>query len=81
MHDVVLLGGHRLPRRWWRSRTRVTVQAYEDTGGLAPGDAGGTPPGAPSRPDWALACSAAVFDGLLRPLSRAGDWLLPGAGP
>lgn len=56
----------------------LTVQAYEDTGGLAPGasvTALGRPLSAPLGPHLL----GGVFDGLLRPLSDAGDWLGPGA--
>ena len=56
----------------------LTVQAYEDTGGLAPGasvTALGRPLSAPLGPHLL----GGVFDGLLRPLSEAGDWLGPGA--
>ncbi|WP_284532467.1 V-type ATP synthase subunit A [Nocardioides sp. T2.26MG-1] len=56
-----------------------TVQAYEDTGGLAPGAtvaALGRPLSAALGPHLL----GGVFDGLLRPLSEAGEWLEPGAG-
>jgi V/A-type H+-transporting ATPase subunit A len=57
----------------------LTVQAYEDTGGLGPG----APAAALGRPLSAALgphLLGGVFDGLLRPLSEAGDWLGPGAG-
>lgn len=56
----------------------LTVQAYEDTSGLAPGDlaaASGRPLAAALGPHLL----GGVFDGLLRPLSGAGDWLAPGS--
>ncbi|HEU5333363.1 MAG TPA: V-type ATP synthase subunit A [Actinocrinis sp.] len=52
----------------------LTVQAYEYTGGLAPGDparAEGHPLSAALGP----ALLGGVFDGLLRPLAQAGTWL------
>ena len=52
----------------------ATVQAYEYTGGLAPGDpavARGEPLSAPLGPHLL----GGVFDGLLRPLAGAGTWL------
>ena len=57
---------------------RVTVQAYEDTGGLAPGD----PARALRRPLSARlgpGLLGQVFDGLLRPLSSA-PMFLDGSG-
>jgi V/A-type H+/Na+-transporting ATPase subunit A len=56
--------------------TRVTVQAYEYTGGLAAGDrvaAVGRPLSARLGPDLL----GGVFDGLLRPLTSAPTWLVP----
>ena len=79
MHDVVLLGAHRLPAEVVAITDRgVTAQAYEDTGGLAPG-AGVVPLGAPLSARLGPGLLGSVFDGLLRPLSQVGDWLLPGA--
>lgn len=79
MSDVVALGPHRLQGEVVGVRSdRVTVQAYEDTGGLAPGAAAvstGAPVSAPLSPGLL----GGVFDGLLRPLSAAGTWLSPGA--
>ena len=57
----------------------LTVQAYEDTGGLAPG-APATALGRPLSASLGPHLLGGVFDGLLRPLSDAGDWLEPGAG-
>ena len=69
MSDVVALGDAELPGEVVAiDGERVTVQAYEYTGGLAPGD-----PVAPAgRPLSALlgpGLLGGVFDGLLRPLS------------
>ncbi len=81
MYDVVLLGEHRLPAEVVAITDRgVTVQAYEDTGGLAPGDPV-VPQGGPLSVRLGPGLLGSVFDGLLRPLSRAGIWLLPGAPP
>jgi V/A-type H+-transporting ATPase subunit A len=55
----------------------LVVQAYEYTGGLTPGQpvvATGRPLSARLTPDLL----GQVFDGLLRPLSSAGTWLVPG---
>ena len=57
----------------------LVVQAYEYTGGLSPGQpvvATGRPLSARLTPDLL----GQVFDGLLRPLSSAGTWLVPGRG-
>jgi V/A-type H+-transporting ATPase subunit A len=79
MYDVVLLGEHALPGEVVAiSDGRVTVQAYEDTGGLAPG-AAVEPQGGPLSATLGPGLLGAVFDGLLRPLSGAGTWLVPGA--
>ena len=79
MSDVVALGSQRLPGEVVGIRVgRVTVQAYEDTGGLSPGavaDSSGAPVSARLGPGLL----GGVFDGLLRPLSTAGAWLTPGA--
>ncbi len=81
MYDVVLLGKPRLPAEVVAITDRgVTVQAYEDTGGLAPGDLV-APQGGPLSARLGPGLLGSVFDGLLRPLSQAGNWLLPGAPP
>ncbi|AZP15420.1 V-type ATP synthase subunit A [Streptomyces aquilus] len=80
MYDLVALGQTGLPGEVVAIRdTVVTVQAYEYTGGLAPG--------MPVRPLHRPLSAAlgpgllgGIFDGLLRPLSAAGAWLKPGAG-
>lgn len=55
-----------------------TVQAYEYTGGLAPGDVA-VPSGEPLSAWLGPALLGGVYDGLLRPLLGAGTWLAPGA--
>ncbi|MEZ5115006.1 MAG: V-type ATP synthase subunit A [Candidatus Nanopelagicales bacterium] len=57
---------------------RATVQAYEYTGGLAPG-ALVTPRGEPLSAPLGPGLLGGVYDGLLRPLDGAGTWLSPGA--
>lgn len=79
MYDVVLLGENQLPGEVVAiTDRRITVQAYEDTGGLAPG-APVSSLGAPLSARLGPGLLGAVFDGLLRPLSGAGTWLVPGA--
>lgn len=57
-----------------------TVQAYEYTGGLTPGDpASGR--GAPLSALLGPHLLGGVFDGLLRPLRSAGAWLAPERPP
>ncbi len=79
MFDVVEVGESRLPGEVVAIRAEVaTVQAYEYTGGLAPGAPArsrGEPLSAPLGPHLL----GGVFDGLLRPLSRVGVWLDPAA--
>ena len=78
MFDVVALGARRIPGEIVAiADERVTVQAFEDTGGLCPGapaDGLGVPLSARLGPGLL----GGVFDGLLRPLSGAGTWLVPG---
>jgi V/A-type H+-transporting ATPase subunit A len=78
MFDVVTLGDRRLYGEVVSIEDGlVTIQAYEDTGGLAPGDpvaSTGLPLSASLGP-WLL---GGIFDGLLRPLATAGPWLVPG---
>ncbi len=79
MAEVVELGEPRLPGEVVAiDALRATVQAYEYTGGLAPGDpvaARGAPLSAPLGPHLL----GGIFDGLLRPLAGAGPFLRPGA--
>ena len=80
MHDIVELGADHLPGEVVAIRADVaTVQAYEYTGGLAPGAPArsqGEPLSAHLGPDLL----GGVFDGLLRPLGNAPAWLEPGRG-
>ncbi|WP_405577272.1 V-type ATP synthase subunit A [Streptomyces sp. NBC_01092] len=79
MYDVVSLGPAGLPGEVVAiSGDVVTVQAYEYTGGLAPGQTA-LPQGRPLSVWLGPELLGGIFDGLLRPLSGAGDWLLPGA--
>jgi V/A-type H+-transporting ATPase subunit A len=75
MFELVGLGHARVPGEVVAIRgDRATVQAYEYTGGLAPGDPAvsyGEPLSAPLGPHLL----GGVFDGLLRPLMDAGTWL------
>ena len=79
MSEVVELGPLRLPGEIVSINHDIaTVQAYEYTGGLAPGDATtarGEPLSARLGPDLL----GGTFDGLLRPLDAAGTWLTPGS--
>jgi V/A-type H+/Na+-transporting ATPase subunit A len=77
MGEVVELGRHGVPGEVVTIRGEVsTVQAYEYTGGLAPGDpARGS--GAPLSVLLGPHLLGDVFDGLLRPLRHAGAWLEP----
>lgn len=76
MHDMVLLGEDRLPGEAVAIHGDVvTVQAYEYTGGLTPGHPA-APQGGPLSVRLGPSLLGGVFDGLLRPLTRAGDLLL-----
>jgi V/A-type H+/Na+-transporting ATPase subunit A len=78
MYDIIELGPNRLPGEVVAIRGDVTtVQAYEYTGGLAPGSPArslGEPLSARLGPHLL----GGVFDGLLRPLAGAPAWLEPG---
>ena len=78
MYDIIELGPRRLAGEAVAIRGDVTtVQAYEYTGGLAPGDPArslGEPLSARLGPHLL----GGVFDGLLRPLTGAPAWLEPG---
>lgn len=79
MYDLVSIGPSGLPGEVVAIRGDVvTVQAYEYTGGLAPGQTA-LPQGRPLSVGLGPELLGGIFDGLLRPLSDAGDWLLPGA--
>jgi V/A-type H+-transporting ATPase subunit A len=79
MSEVLELGPAALPAEVVALRTdRVTAQAYEYTGGLRPGD----PVRSRREPLSARlgpGLLGGVFDGLLRPLAGAPEWLTPGA--
>src|SRR5512146_3087878 len=78
MYDVVELGGHGLPGEIVAIRGDVaTVQAYEYTGGLAPGQPDASR-GEPLSARLGPHLLGGIFDGLLRPLSGAPAWLEPG---
>ena len=81
MSDVIELGEGRLPGEAVAIRGDViTVQAYDYTGGLAPGH----PAWSRGEPLSALLgphLLGGVFDGLLRPLAGAPVWLEPGTVP
>ena len=78
MADVVRLGPAGLPGEVVAIRDGIaTIQAYEYTGGLRPGDPArslGEPLSVPLGPGLL----GGVFDGLLRPLADAPAWLAPG---
>lgn len=78
MHDLIGLGPANVPGEVVAiSDGQLTVQAYEYTGGLTPGDAA-VPQGGPLSAPLSPGLLGGVFDGLLRPLTTAPTWL--GAG-
>ncbi|MCK7622211.1 V-type ATP synthase subunit A [Streptomyces sp. RS10V-4] len=78
MNDLLLLGPAQVPAEVVALTTsRVTAQAYEYTGGLAPGQPC-RPLGHPVTARLSPALLGGVYDGLLRPLATAGDRLAPG---
>jgi V/A-type H+-transporting ATPase subunit A len=78
MYDIIELGQRRLPGEAVAIRGDVTtVQAYEYTGGLAPGEPA-TSRGEPLSAGLGPHLLGGVFDGLLRPLTGAPAWLEPG---
>jgi V/A-type H+-transporting ATPase subunit A len=79
MSQIVHVGEHRLPGEVVAiNGGTVTIQAYEYTGGVAPGDeAVGL--GEPLSGRLGPHLLGAVFDGLLRPLAGAPAWLDPAA--
>jgi len=78
MSEVVELGPARLAAEVVAIRGgRLTAQAYEYTGGLAPGDEV-TARGEPLSARLGPGLLGGVFDGLLRPLAGAPTWLVPG---
>ncbi|MGZ4256620.1 MAG: V-type ATP synthase subunit A [Gaiellaceae bacterium] len=81
MLDFVEVGPQRLPAEVIAlAGDRATVQVYEYTGGLKPGDpiVGS---GGPLSAELGPGLLGGVFDGMLRRLSGAGDLLAPGASP
>jgi V/A-type H+-transporting ATPase subunit A len=78
MSDVVRLGSAGLPGEVVAIREgSATVQAYEYTGGLRPGDSAESL-GEPLSVLLGPGLLGGVFDGLLRPLADAPTWLAPG---
>ena len=78
MDDIVELGAGHLPGEAVAIRGDVTtVQAYEYTGGLAPGQPA-ISLGAPLSARLGPHLLGGVFDGLGRPLADAPAWLQPG---
>ena len=78
MDDIVELGEGHLPGEAVAIRGDVTtVQAYEYTGGLAPGEPA-ISLGAPLSARLGPHLLGGVFDGLGRPLAGAPAWLQPG---
>ncbi|MDH3958807.1 MAG: ATPase, partial [Actinomycetota bacterium] len=80
MSELVELGAQHLPGEIVSITDGVaTVQAYEYTGGLAPGDVTSAI-GQPLSASLGPGLLGGTFDGLLRPLHGAGTWLTPGDG-
>ena len=78
MYDIVELGEHLLPGEAVAIKGDVTtVQAYEYTGGLAPGHPARSR-GEPLSARLGPHLLGGIFDGLLRPLRGAPAWLEPG---
>ena len=79
MNNLVTLGEGAIPAETVAIRDGLlTVQAYEYTGGLRPGDPA-VLQGHPLSAQLGPGLLGGVFDGLLRPLSLAPTWLSPGA--
>lgn len=75
MYDLIALGTDEIPGEVVAVQDgRVTAQAYEYTGGLAPGHPA-EPRGRPLTARLGPGLLGHVFDGLLRPLSEAPAWL------
>jgi V/A-type H+/Na+-transporting ATPase subunit A len=81
MYDIVEVGGDRLPGEIVAIRgMTATVQSYEYTGGVAPGDKARSR-GEPLSASLGPHLLDGVFDGLLRPLTGADAWLDPARPP
>ncbi len=78
MLELVEVGKLRLPGEVIELEGgRATVQVYEYTGGLQPGEpATGT--GAPLSAELGPGLLGGIFDGMLRRLDAAGDWVATG---
>ena len=73
--DLIGLGPRNIPGEVVAIREgQLTLQAYEYTGGLTPGDPA-LPQGAPLSARLGPGLLGGVFDGLLRPLTTAPTWL------
>jgi V/A-type H+/Na+-transporting ATPase subunit A len=78
MFDLVRVGQAHLPGEVIDIEgDRATVQVYEYTGGLRPGDPA-TSSGGPLAVELGPGLLGGIYDGLLRVLGPAGDWLTPG---
>lgn len=79
MYELVAVGPRRLPGEVIALEgERATVQVYEYTGGLKPGDpVEGS--GGPLTAELGPGLLGGVFDGMLRRLAGAGDLIVPGA--
>ena len=79
MLELVRVGDARLPGEVIALAGDVaTVQVYEYTGGLRPGEPA-TASGAPLSAQLGPGLLGGVFDGMLRRLDGAGDWIETGA--
>ncbi len=79
MLELVEVGEARLPGEVIALEgDRATVQVYEYTGGLRPGESAAAT-GAPLSAELGPGLLGGVFDGMLRRLDEAGDWIRTGA--
>ena len=79
MNNLVMLGDSEIPAEIVAIRNGLlTMQAYEYTGGLRPGDRA-VLQGRPLSAQLGPGLLGGVFDGLLRPLPSAPTWLRPGS--
>ena len=79
MLELVEVGPQRLPGEVIALEgPGATVQVYEYTGGLRPGDEV-MATGGPLAVDLGPGLLGGVFDGILRPLRSAGAWIEPGS--